>query len=134
GRRRHTRWPRDWSSDVCSSDLIGWEAAGSPTCRPGAVSLSGDERSSVTPLRRDAVLWRYWAAALPNMKPAGTVRPVAGKLPAGLLARQFLAPRSASALSLINETSAEFEGALRVFYPPTGQRIALPAIRLSAGE
>src|SRR5439155_23797261 len=22
-RRRHTSWPRDWSSDVCSSDLIG---------------------------------------------------------------------------------------------------------------
>src|SRR5207253_7458664 len=21
-RRRHTRWPRDWSSDVCSSDLL----------------------------------------------------------------------------------------------------------------
>src|SRR5437660_8215297 len=21
-RRRHTRWPHDWSSDVCSSDLI----------------------------------------------------------------------------------------------------------------
>src|SRR5690625_6684014 len=32
-RRRHTRWPRDWSSDVCSSDLealasIGLEIAG----------------------------------------------------------------------------------------------------------
>src|SRR5207253_6983467 len=31
-RRRHTRWPRDWSSDVCSSDLLGpdaldWQAA-----------------------------------------------------------------------------------------------------------
>src|SRR5690625_6829304 len=26
-RRRHTRWPRDWSSDVCSSDL----AANAPT-------------------------------------------------------------------------------------------------------
>src|SRR5207253_3863323 len=25
-RRRHTRWPRDWSSDVCSSDLA-------PECR-----------------------------------------------------------------------------------------------------
>src|SRR5437660_12770774 len=24
-RRRHTRWPRDWSSDVCSSDLGGHE-------------------------------------------------------------------------------------------------------------
>src|SRR5207253_8102589 len=23
-RRRHTRWPRDWSSDVCSSDLISY--------------------------------------------------------------------------------------------------------------
>src|SRR5439155_15444213 len=25
-RRRHTRWPRDWSSDVCSSDLKEWIA------------------------------------------------------------------------------------------------------------
>src|SRR5437660_7952050 len=23
-RRRHTRWPRDWNSDVCSSDLAAW--------------------------------------------------------------------------------------------------------------
>src|SRR5207253_3353549 len=26
-RRRHTRWPRDWSSDVCSSDLLAALAA-----------------------------------------------------------------------------------------------------------
>src|SRR6266508_6127679 len=26
-RRRHTRWPRDWSSDVCSSDLDARDAA-----------------------------------------------------------------------------------------------------------
>src|SRR5439155_12838706 len=26
-RRRHTRWPRDWSSDVCSSDLARSSAA-----------------------------------------------------------------------------------------------------------
>src|SRR5439155_15607199 len=26
-RRRHTRWPRDWSSDVCSSDLKGLQLA-----------------------------------------------------------------------------------------------------------
>src|SRR5439155_13103634 len=25
-RRRHTRWPRDWSSDVCSSDLTAMPA------------------------------------------------------------------------------------------------------------
>src|SRR5207253_5057790 len=27
-RRRHTRWPRDWSSDVCSSDLAPSIASG----------------------------------------------------------------------------------------------------------
>src|SRR6266508_598008 len=26
-RRRHTRWPRDWSSDVCSSDLFTHDEA-----------------------------------------------------------------------------------------------------------
>src|SRR5690625_6004933 len=29
-RRRHTRWPRDWSSDVCSSDLVLQGPAGVP--------------------------------------------------------------------------------------------------------
>src|SRR6266702_5937218 len=29
-RRRHTRWPRDWSSDVCSSDL---PCPGTSRCR-----------------------------------------------------------------------------------------------------
>src|SRR6266508_2170160 len=38
-RRRHTSWPRDWSSDVCSSDLPGrlrpWERSGPPVSSPG---------------------------------------------------------------------------------------------------
>src|SRR5690625_6978445 len=29
-RRRHTRWPRDWSSDVCSSDLKALEKSQLP--------------------------------------------------------------------------------------------------------
>src|SRR5437660_8544001 len=32
-RRRHTRWPRDWSSDVCSSDLA--QPAGSAFATAG---------------------------------------------------------------------------------------------------
>src|SRR5439155_11511447 len=32
-RRRHTRWPRDWSSDVCSSDLV-YEAGRGPLAGP----------------------------------------------------------------------------------------------------
>src|SRR6266508_4703926 len=34
-RRRHTRWPRDWSSDVCSSDLHGLRGLHDKP-RPGA--------------------------------------------------------------------------------------------------
>src|SRR5690349_16759154 len=32
-RRRHTRSLRDWSSDVCSSDLFGWLASRLPRAR-----------------------------------------------------------------------------------------------------
>src|SRR5690625_5648631 len=32
-RRRHTRWPRDWSSDVCSSDLDHGRAHARPSPR-----------------------------------------------------------------------------------------------------
>src|SRR5207253_6796187 len=50
-RRRHTRWPRDWSSDVCSSDLVvlvrgrvgpaaGGLAAGDSACE-GAPAVAG---------------------------------------------------------------------------------------------
>src|SRR5690625_7581294 len=36
-RRRHTRWPRDWSSDVCSSDLLRDLEDGVPRLLPGGL-------------------------------------------------------------------------------------------------
>src|SRR5437870_13192673 len=42
-RRRHTRWPRDWSSDVCSSDLsppYRWPGRSSPGRSPTTASRS----------------------------------------------------------------------------------------------
>src|SRR5437870_5920969 len=50
-RRRHTRWPRDWSSDVCSSDLS--RQAGGAFQHP----------SSVRVLAHDRVAGRYEIAA-----------------------------------------------------------------------
>jgi hypothetical protein len=113
---------------------VGWEASGAPIFRAGAVSLAGEERTPVTPLRRDALLWRYWGAALPAMRPTLTVRAVTGVLPAGVLAQQLVAPHGASALSVINRSTTEFAGALRVFYSPSKRRIALPELRLAPGE
>src|SRR5207253_7115018 len=40
-RRRHTRWPRDWSSDVCSSDLGN---AGTPTRTRGVARERGNAK------------------------------------------------------------------------------------------
>src|SRR5439155_24977842 len=51
-RRRHTRWPRDWSSDVCSSDLAS--LAYTATGRDGGEDLwlvridGSDERQLTT--------------------------------------------------------------------------------------
>ena len=113
---------------------VGWEAPGGALMRPGAVSLAGDERTSVMPLRRDALLWRYWSAALPAMKAAPQVRLLAGKLPAGVSAHQLWASRGASVVSAVNQGRVPFQGALRVLYPPTEKRIELPSIYLSPGD
>src|SRR5437870_4165470 len=82
-RRRHTRWPRDWSSDVCSSDLPefdGGVAAVSGnfeatlglehhfTGHAGLLTGSGD--SAAAPDTGDAVEHRFarWMAAEANLR------------------------------------------------------------------
>src|SRR5207253_3687716 len=61
-RRRHTRWPRDWSSDVCSSDLGGKRIVVFPNSnvRLSAVSNFSVHFSAdclnIQPRRRCAVL------------------------------------------------------------------------------
>src|SRR5215208_8520134 len=42
-RRRHTRWPRDWSSDVCSSDLLHVIRAEALEPAGGGQSRVGDQ-------------------------------------------------------------------------------------------
>src|SRR6266508_5499834 len=46
-RRRHTRWPRDWSSDVCSSDLVAAQLA-KRLCEQRHVVLVALGRSAAT--------------------------------------------------------------------------------------
>src|SRR5439155_8656335 len=42
-RRRHTRWPRDWSSDVCSSDLGGAGRRRPPDRTDAVAGVENDE-------------------------------------------------------------------------------------------
>src|SRR5439155_5862278 len=59
-RRRHTRWPRDWSSDVCSSDLLDVDVQLNPTAEElldavrGAVALIVRSATQVTEAVLDA--------------------------------------------------------------------------------
>src|SRR5207253_8101393 len=71
-RRRHTRWPRDWSSDVCSSDLMVWKRL---TRQPRAMTQAAcwignfhtvhvhriDDPSLAFLRRYDAEYYRGWA-------------------------------------------------------------------------
>src|SRR5215510_1841110 len=55
-RRRHTRWPRDWSSDVCSSDL----GAGKPEhmlngSRRALVQTGGRQRGEIEQIEEGPV-------------------------------------------------------------------------------
>src|SRR6266508_765263 len=48
-RRRHTRWPRDWRSDVCSSDLIVAAIWGDPqTLNPAMNQIGAGGAGGVT--------------------------------------------------------------------------------------
>src|SRR5207253_7981933 len=42
-RRRHTRWPRDWSSDVCSSDLSLVIASHEPDAGGELVAVTSEQ-------------------------------------------------------------------------------------------
>src|SRR5256885_5625388 len=53
-RRRHTRLQGDWSSDVCSSDLVDAEVFGGNRVRPGPDHSSVDQDDSGDPARGPA--------------------------------------------------------------------------------
>src|SRR5690606_39800264 len=60
-RRLHTRFSRDWSSDVCSSDLVGWVGVedrmpniSSPTVSPFSSAILSSTPTHPTSPRRPA--------------------------------------------------------------------------------
>src|SRR5258707_9260421 len=56
-RRRHTRYWRDWSSDVCSSDLGGKPCRCSTTTSP-----SRKQRSRAPPVPSSSTCWTHTPA------------------------------------------------------------------------
>src|SRR5437870_12019304 len=102
-RRRHTRWPRDWSSDVCSSDLGA-----------GELEDVGEHRlADIFELTR-AVQRRDLGLALKTLE-----RLLATEEPMrmlGLLARDLRVAWTVRALVELGQSTAEIARALRL--PP----------------
>src|ERR1017187_9476281 len=113
----------------------GWERPVGPLYRAGAVSLSGDERATVSALRRNAALLRHWAALLPGMKPerAHPVRLSTGKLPPGVTAMELVsrAPGGPSAVSIANESRQPFRNMMRAWDPFTKRSIEIENVDLA---
>src|SRR5690625_5872178 len=73
-RRRQTRWPRDWSSDVCSSDLCQRQdelsaTPGIPRCVPSVGSTLNGRRlyGTVPHLGLQAANWCQLPTAPPRV-------------------------------------------------------------------
>src|SRR5439155_15110218 len=77
--RRHTRWPRDWSSDVCSSDLLWLARMDGATPANSEIAIAKGRSAAVS--RRTTKNWEDRIAAgrtaLLNMP----VLPVQGGVP-----------------------------------------------------
>jgi len=115
----------------------GWQSPGDPLLHAGAVELSGQERATTAPLRRDAALLKHWAGLLSTMKPRSghEVKPAAGKFPEGVSAVQLFAsdPAAGSAVSVVNQSDKPYRGEFYVYYPPAQHRMLTPPIEVPAG-
>ncbi|MBZ5578443.1 MAG: beta-galactosidase [Acidobacteriia bacterium] len=111
----------------------GWEAGSTALLHKGAVGLTGDERPSTAPLRRQAALLRNWAALLPQLRPGKMPAVASGKLPPGVTAAELVS-KAASAISLINRGTGAFHDDLRVFDPLSRHTMIVPAVTVPAGQ
>src|SRR5690348_415996 len=71
-RRRHTRWTGDWSSDVCSSDLVAG-AGGVFKTTAGLLDEFGPRRVIDTPIAEQAILGAAMGAALTGLRPVAEI-------------------------------------------------------------
>src|SRR5207247_8409894 len=96
-RRRHTRSTRDWSSDVCSSDLEGDRYGIDPAYVRAA--LAG-ESASVSPSRRSWVDWALVGGATATIAGFGMV----ARVPQLTLGWGWVAGLTAAMLALLAGT------------------------------
>jgi hypothetical protein len=98
----------------------------------GAVSLSGEEKSSTEPVRRNASLLREWSRLLPALRPVALPKQTP-KLPPGVRAFELASSRG-RAVGITNSGADSFRGDLRVRLAGAKSTVTLPGVRVGAGD
>ena len=111
----------------------GWEADRSSLLRTGAVGLNGEERPSVSALRRDAALLRHWAALFPVLEEAALPKPAAGNWPRDVSAVELVSAQ-ASAVNVTNAGSQPFRDDVRVHDPVSKRTLVVPGVVVPPNE
>jgi hypothetical protein len=107
-------------------------APGAALYRKGAIGLSGEERVSTAPLRRNAALLKGWSALLGALETVKLPKP-ASKPPETLQMREWTST-GASALSIVNSGAQPFHGEVRVIEPASRRAMAIPRVAVDAGD
>ncbi len=110
----------------------GWAAAGEAPLDAGAVSFSGEEKSSTEPVRRNAALLRDWVRLLPGLRPVALPGQPA-KLPANVRALELASPRG-SALWIANSGKDAYHGDVRARIAGSRSAVTLPGVTVRAGD
>src|SRR5690625_7083851 len=89
-RRRHTSWPRDWSSDVCSSDLSPEAKRTELSHTPPRSSVGDDPSIHTGRWRQGALRSLLLVPVVRGLTPCLAVGRVADEPPASLFVLQVL--------------------------------------------
>ena len=97
----------------------------------GAVNFAGQETPATIPLRRNALLARYWGDALAPLRE--TKLPAAPAIPQ-ISIHQFASKNGASFVSIVNASSKPWTGVVRAVHPVLRRVVELPAVTVLAHD
>ncbi len=100
----------------------------------GAVSFTGDEQPLTGVLRRDAWLLQYWSAMLPAMRVQKMTFNPGTKRLYPLSVTELIAPNGAGALSLVNDSAADWTGEVGAYFSPAKQHLEIPNVTVKKGD
>jgi hypothetical protein len=103
----------------------------------GAVNFSGQETPATIPLRRNALLSRYWGGTMPLLREKRFPPPQAPgtRLPAPRISvHQFVAENGTSVVSVVNSSAQAWTGDVKAMNPPQKRPIALPNVTVPAHD